>query len=78
MRITYIRLENYIGIYNGRGDDILEIDLSQNVNPIVIIRGTNGSGKSTLLKSLTPINDDSNAIVPGVTGRRLYDIYTMV
>lgn len=68
MRITYIRLENYIGIYNGRGDEVLEIDLSQNVNPIVIIRGTNGSGKSTLLKSLTPINDDSNAIVPGVTG----------
>ena len=71
MRITYIRLENYIGIYNGRGDEVLEIDLSQNVNPIVIIRGTNGSGKSTLLKSLTPINDDSNAIVPGVTGRKV-------
>lgn len=71
MRITYIRLENYIGIYNGRGDEVLEIDLSQNVNPIVIIRGTNGSGKSTLLKSLTPINDDSNAIVPGVTGRKI-------
>lgn len=71
MRITYIRLENYIGIYNGRGDDVLEIDLSQNMNPIVIIRGTNGSGKSTLLKSLTPINDDSNAIVPGVTGRKV-------
>ena len=71
MRITYIRLENYIGIYNGRGDEVLEIDLSQNVNPIVIIRGTNGSGKSTLVKSLTPINDDSNAIVPGVTGRKV-------
>ena len=71
MRITYIRLENYIGIYNGRGDEVLEIDLSQNVNPIVIIRGTNGSGKSTLLKSLTPINDDSNAIVTGVTGRKV-------
>ena len=71
MRITYIRLENYIGIYNGRGDEVLEIDLSQNMNPIVIIRGTNGSGKSTLLKSLTPINDDSNAIVPGVTGRKV-------
>ena len=71
MRITYIRLENYIGIYNGRGDEVLEIDLSQNVNPIVIIRGTNGSGKSTLLKSLTPINDNSNAIVPGVTGRKV-------
>lgn len=71
MRITYIRLENYIGIYNGRGDEVLEIDLSRNVNPIVIIRGTNGSGKSTLLKSLTPINDDSNAIVPGVTGRKV-------
>lgn len=71
MRITYIRLENYIGIYNGRGDEVLEIDLSKNMNPIVIIRGTNGSGKSTLLKSLTPINDDSNAIVPGITGRKV-------
>lgn len=70
MKLLSIRLENYIGIYNGRGDNILEVDLSQSTSNIVIIRGTNGSGKSTLLKALSPIQDDNSAIIPGLEGKK--------
>lgn len=70
MKLLSIRLENYIGIYNGRGDNILEVDLSQSTSNIVIIRGANGSGKSTLLKALSPIQDDNSAIIPGMEGKK--------
>ena len=70
MKLLSIRLENYIGIYNGRGDNILEVDLSQSTSNIVIIRGANGSGKSTLLKALSPIQDDNTAIIPGLEGKK--------
>lgn len=70
MKLLSIRLENYIGIYNGRGDNILEVDLSQSTSNIVIIRGSNGSGKSTLLKALSPLQDDNTAIIPGLEGKK--------
>lgn len=70
MKLLSIRLENYIGIYNGRGDNILEVDLSQSTSNIVIIRGPNGSGKSTLLKALSPLQDDNTAIIPGLEGKK--------
>lgn len=70
MKLLSIRLENYIGIYNGRGDNILEVDLSQSTSNIVIIRGSNGSGKSTLLKALSPLQDDNTAIIPGMDGKK--------
>ena len=70
MKLLSIRLENYIGIYNGRGDNIIEVDLSQSTSNIVIIRGANGSGKSTLLKALSPIQDDNSAIIPGLEGKK--------
>ena len=70
MKLLSIRLENYIGIYNGRGDNILEVDLSQSTSNIVIIRGSNGSGKSTLLKALSPLQDDNTAVIPGLEGKK--------
>lgn len=70
MKLLSIRLENYIGIYNGRGDNILEVDLLQSTSNIVIIRGSNGSGKSTLLKALSPLQDDNTAIIPGMEGKK--------
>lgn len=70
MKLLSIRLENYIGIYNGRGDNILEVDLSQSTSNIVIIRGSNGSGKSTLLKALSPLQDDNTTIIPGMEGKK--------
>ena len=73
MRLLYVRLENYIGIFNGRGDDVLEIDMSKSNSNVFIIRGYNGSGKSTLLKALTPVQDDNTAIIYGVQGRKILD-----
>mgnify|MGYP000856383001 FL=1 len=70
MKLLSIRLENYIGIYNGRGDNILEVDLSQSTSNIVIIRGSNGSGKSTLLKALSPLQDDNTTIIPRMEGKK--------
>lgn len=71
MKLLSIRLENYIGIYNGRGDNILEVDLSQSTSNIIIIRGSNGSGKSTLLKALSPLQDDNTSIIPGMEGKKV-------
>jgi len=70
MKLLSIRLENYIGIYNGRGDNILEGELSQSTSNIFLILGATGSGKSTLLKALSPIQDDNSAIIPGLEGKK--------
>lgn len=78
MKILYIKLENYIGIYNGRGDNELEIDLSKTTTPIVIIKGYNGSGKSTLLNALNPMPDGSDQFIPGIEAKKtiVYQLYT--
>lgn len=77
MKILYIKLENYIGIYNGRGDNELEIDLSKTTTPIVIIKGYNGSGKSTLLNALNPMPDGNDQFIPGVEAKKtiVYQLY---
>ena len=47
MRLLRLRLENYIGIYNGMGLDHIEIDFSKCLHKVLIIKGDNGTGKST-------------------------------
>ena len=78
MKILYVRLENYIGIFNGRGDNVLEIDLSHTTTPIIVIKGHNGSGKSTLLKALNPIPDSNDQFIPGAEAKKtlVYQINT--
>lgn len=73
MKITYIKLENFIGIYAGTGRKILEIDFEKkNNNKIIMLLGKNGSGKTVLLSSLTPMrsnNDErDNFIIEGENG----------
>jgi DNA repair exonuclease SbcCD ATPase subunit len=73
MRITYIKLKNFIGIYNGTGKTELEIDFSKkNKNRIIILAGENGSGKTTLLSTLHPFADTmdlrSDIILSGKDG----------
>ena len=70
MKLMYVRLENYIGIYNGIGQNVLEIDFSKSKNPIIAIKGNNGSGKSTLLKALTPFPDESHNFIPGLVAKK--------
>ena len=71
MRLHYLQLQNYIGIYNGIGVDNIAIDFSKAVNPITVIRGDNGSGKSTLFKALTPFGDPSSSLIPNKEARKL-------
>lgn len=70
MKILYVKLENYIGIFNGRGDNVLEIDLSHTTTPIIVIKGHNGSGKSTLLKALNPMPDSNDQFIPGAEAKK--------
>ena len=64
MRLLYLKLVNFIGIYNGMGLNTIEIDFSKCMNNITIIHGINGSGKSTLFNALNPFSDPSDALIP--------------
>lgn len=64
MRFTYLRLTNYIGIYNGMGLYDIEIDFSKSLHKICVIKGTNGSGKSTIMNALSLFPDGYSAFIP--------------
>ena len=64
MRLLRLRLENYIGIYNGMGLNHIEIDFSKCIHKVLIIKGDNGTGKSTIFKALTPLADSSINFIP--------------
>lgn len=57
MKITYIKLKNFIGIYAGTGKSEIEIDFKNGSNKIALLLGSNGSGKSTLLSTLHPFRE---------------------
>lgn len=66
MKITYLKLENFAGIYAGIGRKEIEINFKNNKNSIIVLSGKNGSGKSVLLSCLTPFretNDDRKDII---------------
>lgn len=67
MRLLCLRLENYIGIYNGMGLNHIEIDFSKCIHKVLIIKGDNGTGKSTIFKALTPLADSSINFIPDKT-----------
>ena len=72
MKITYLKLRNFIGIYNGLGVKEVEFDLSKGLNPITLLVGKNGSGKSSVLSTLHPFagtfDDKSSFILPNKQG----------
>ena len=67
MRLLRLRLENYIGIYNGMGLSSIGIDFSKCIHKVLIIKGDNGTGKSTIFKALTPLADSSIDYIPDKT-----------
>ena len=71
MYLLYLRLENFIGIYNGLGLDCIEIDFSRCKHHKIVIKGDNGTGKSTLNKALTPLPDNSIEIIPNKLGKKV-------
>ncbi len=64
MKILYINLRNYIGIYNGMGLNELEIDFSKCMYKTIQIKGGNGRGKSSLMKAIHPLPDSNDALIP--------------
>lgn len=76
MKIKYILLENFLGIYAGTGRTKLEIDFSKNKNKIIILNAANGKGKTTLLSLMHPLRssyDDrsKNLIIPNELGHKI-------
>ena len=66
MKITYLKLENFIGIKYGMDRYEVEIDFTKGRNIITLFAGANGGGKTTILSSLSPYSgtmDDRNAII---------------
>lgn len=61
MRILYLRLKGYGGIYHGMGRDQIEIPFSYFKNNIILIQGSNGCGKSTILQAASMEIDGSEA-----------------
>jgi DNA repair exonuclease SbcCD ATPase subunit len=74
MRITKLRLKNFIGVKAGTGRDEIEIDFPENSNKITLLSGKNGSGKTTILSQLQPfkdsLDDRKNLIVPDTDGEK--------
>lgn len=54
MKCLYLKLKNYIGVYNGMGLKSIELDFSKNDYKFIIFAGENGSGKSTIQNEIQP------------------------
>lgn len=78
MKITRLKLVNFIGIKNGLGKDEIEIVFPNNNKIITMFVGKNGSGKSTIMSQLTPFKDSfddrKNLILPDKEGIKEIDI----
>ena len=76
MRIERIRLRNFIGIRDGVGREVVDIDFekAREAGSVIMLAGGNGSGKTTLLSHLQPFatNNDGrrHTVVPGLPGRK--------
>ena len=77
MKITRVKLSNYIGLQEGTGLDSMEIDFRPCLDDgikIFFFFGRNGSGKSTLVSALTPFAENfdgrSVQIIPNHPGSK--------
>lgn len=55
VKLTRLKLVNYIGVFLGTGLTELEIDRTNSNNNIILLVGNNGSGKTSVLSEITPI-----------------------
>ena len=67
MKITYLKLENFVNIKAGMKKTKIEIDLSGSKNELVLLCGPNGTGKTSLLSELHPFANSGNMDVRGET-----------
>ena len=75
MRLKYLELGNYIGIYNGLGLNKIAIDFTKCKNNLTVIKGDNGSGKSTLYRALSPLPDSNEMFIPGANAYKIIEYY---
>ena len=74
MKIVYMKLINYIGIYNGLGLGEIEINLNKSKNRLILIRGLNGSGKTTIHSAMSPVPDSNDSIIKEQQGSKFINI----
>lgn len=74
MKILSITLKNYIGIFNGLGLNEIFIDFRLCKHKIIAIKGKNGSGKSTIYKSIHPLPDSNDRLIPGLPAEKKMEI----
>ena len=74
MRYTYMKLTNYIGIYNGMGLYEIEIDFTKTQHKVCVIKGTNGSGKSTIMNALSLFPDNTSSFIPDMPASKILRI----
>ena len=67
MKITYLKLENFINIKAGMKKTKIEIDLSKSKNNLILLCGPNGTGKTSLLSEMHPFANSGNMDVRGET-----------
>lgn len=67
MKITYLKLKNFVNIKVGMKRTVIEIDFSNSNNKLVLLCGPNGSGKTSLLSELHPFANSGNMDVRGET-----------
>lgn len=60
MKITYLKLKNFINIYAGMKKKEIEIDFSKSENRLIVLVGKNGSGKTSILSELHPFASCGN------------------
>jgi DNA repair exonuclease SbcCD ATPase subunit len=76
MKITRIKLVNFIGIKHGMNLDEIEINFKD--RKIVMLNGGNGSGKSTIMSQLHPFKDSfddrKKVVIDGLDGLKEIDI----
>lgn len=63
MRLAFIKLVGYIGIYNGLGLNEISIDFSKCKYKKILIKGDNGCGKTTLRTALHVMPDNNGVLI---------------
>ena len=67
MKITYLKLENFVNVKAGMKKTKVEIDFSNSKNNLILLCGPNGSGKTSLLSEMHPFANSGNMDVRGET-----------
>lgn len=60
MKITYLKLTNFINIVTAFKTETIEINFSEAKNDVILLTGPNGSGKTSILSCLHPFATNGN------------------